>query len=263
MRYWFVLFLSAFWCLSVYSQNKTGKEPLFGKGKETYTVKSNALKGAVFYLVSGHGGPDPGCIGRYQGKELHEDEYAYDIVLRLGKALLERGAKVYFIIQDSKDGIRDQAILNNRKTETCMGKAIPLNQIERLQQRCDAINRLYRQDKSTYKRAIFIHVDSRSRNKQTDVYYYYAPKSKYGKHLADALCRTFRAKYNRHQPGRGFDGTVSSRNLYVLKNTIPVAVFLEVGNIQNARDQKRLVIADNRQALANWMTEAIVADYKK
>ena len=263
MRYWFAFILSVFLCGTVYSQNKTGKETLFGKGKSVYTVKSNSLKGAVFYLVSGHGGPDPGCIGHYQGKELHEDEYAYDIVLRLGKALLERGAKVYFIIQDRKDGIRDQAILNNRKTETCMGKAIPLNQVERLQQRCDAINRLYRQDKSAYKRAIFIHVDSRSRNKQTDVYYYHAPKSKNGKRLADCLRRTFHAKYNRHQPGRGFDGTVSSRELYVLQNTVPVAVFLEVGNIQNARDQKRLVIANNRQALANWIAEGIEADYKK
>lgn len=52
-----------------------------------------------------------------------------------------------------------------------MGKAIPLNQIARLQQRCDAVNRMYRKDKSSYKRAVFIHVDSRARNNQTDVYF--------------------------------------------------------------------------------------------
>ena len=43
----------------------------------------------------------------------------------------------------------------------------------------------------------------------------------------------------------------------------PWLFFLEVGNIQNARDQKRLVIADNRQALANWIALAIEKDYKK
>lgn len=245
------------------TKKKTGKEPLFGKSQATYTVTSDALKGAVFYLVSGHGGPDPGCIGKYKGKELHEDEYAYDIVLRLGRELLKRGAKVHFIIQDAKDGIRNTAILNNSKRETCMGKAIPLNQVERLQQRCDAINSLYKKDKSSYKRAVFIHVDSRSRGKQTDVYFYHAPGSKYGKRLARQLQKTFKAKYDRHQPNRGFEGTVSERNLFVLKNSTPYAVFLEVGNIQNARDQQRLVIPDNRQALANWITEAIVADYKK
>ena len=242
-------------------KGKNRREPLFGKEYAAYTVTSSSLKGATFYLVSGHGGPDPGCIGKYRERELHEDEYAYDIVLRLGRELLKRGAKVHFIIQDAKDGIRNAAVLNNSNRETCMGKAIPLNQVARLQQRCDAINRLYRKDKSKYKRAVFIHVDSRARGKQTDTYFYYAPGSRYGKRLAQKIRQTFKAKYDRHQPNRGFEGTVSERNLFVLRKSVPVAVFLEVGNIQNARDQKRLVIADNRQALANWITLAIEKDY--
>lgn len=262
MKYGRILFL-LFCILSLSVSAQKRKEPLFGKSHSSYTVTSSSLKGAVFYLVSGHGGPDPGCIGKYQGKELHEDEYAYDIILRLGRELLERGAKVYFIIQDSKDGIRDSYILKNSKRETCMGKSIPLNQIERLRQRCVAINWLYKKDKSSYKRAVFIHVDSRSRNNQTDVYFYHAPKSKYGERLAKEIQKTFKNKYREHQPGRGFDGTVSERNLYVLRNTTPVAVFMELGNIQNALDQKRLVIPNNRQALANWIAEAISKDYTK
>ncbi len=246
--------------ISVSSQ--TRREPLFGKASASYNITSSSLKGASFYLVSGHGGPDPGCIGKYKGHNLHEDEYAYDIILRLGRELLKRGAKVHFIIQDAKDGIRNTYVLNNSKRETCMGKKIPLNQVERLQQRCNAVNRLYRKDRSNYKRAVFIHVDSRSRSKQTDVFFYHAPKSTLGKRLVTEVQGTFRSKYQKFQPNRGFDGTVSERNLFVLRNTTPVAIFLELGNIQNAQDQKRLVIPDNRQALANWITEAIVADYK-
>lgn len=250
--------------LAVSGSAQTRTEPLFGKKEQTYKITSNSLKGAVFYLVSGHGGPDPGCIGKYQGKELHEDEYAYDIILRLGRELLQRGAKVYFIIQDKKDGIRNTYVLKNSKRETCMGKKIPLNQIERLNQRCDAINRLHRKERQAkYKRAIFIHVDSRSRHNQTDVFFYHAPGSKYGERLAKSIQSTFRAKYKKFQPNRGFDGTVSSRNLHVLRNTTPIGVFLELGNIQNAQDQKRLVILDNRQAMANWMTEAIEKDFKR
>ena len=248
---------------AVTAKNKSKKEPLFGKKYQTYTISSNSLKGATFYLVSGHGGPDPGCIGRYQGKELHEDEYAYDIILRLGRRLMENGAKVHFIIQDAKDGIRDSYILNNSKRETCMGKAIPLNQIARLKQRCDAVNRLYKKDKGTYKRAVVIHVDSRSKRNQLDVFAYHAPKSKKGKQLGEEIMNTFERKYHQHQPKRGFDGSVTERNLYVLRNTYPVATFLELGNIQNSFDQRRLVIPDNRQALANWMTEALINDFKK
>ena len=249
--------------LSAKKERKLGYEPLFGKAQAAYKVTSSSLKGATFYLVSGHGGPDPGCIGKYQGHELHEDEYAYDIILRLGRELMKRGAKVHFIIQDAKDGIRNQAILKNSKRETCMGKAIPLNQVARLKQRCDVVNALYRKDKGRYKRAIFIHVDSRSRRNQTDVFFYHAPGSSKGRVLTRELQRTFQSKYRQHQPNRGFDGTVSERNLYVLRNTAPVAAFLEVGNIQNAQDQKRLVIPNNLQALANWITEALVKDYKR
>ena len=160
--------------LPVSAQKKkqaSGKEPLFGKAMASYPIASNELSGACFYLVGGHGGPDPGAIGTYGGHKLHEDEYAYDIVLRLGRELMMRGAKVHFIIQDKKDGIRNEKILKNSKRETCMGQAIPLDQVARLRQRSQKIDQLYKKDKSNYKRAIFVHVDSRSQGKQTDVYF--------------------------------------------------------------------------------------------
>ena len=261
-----ILLLSFVLCLCVSAQQKkkpaTGKEPLFGKALATYTISSRELAGATFYLVGGHGGPDPGAIGTYQGHKLHEDEYAYDIVLRLGRELMMRGAKVHFIIQDKKDGIRSGAILKNSKRETCMGKEIPLDQTARLRQRAQMIDQLAKKDKSAYKRAIFVHIDSRSQGKQTDVFFYHAPGSKQGKRLAERMRNTLASKYKRHQPGRGFNGTVSERGLYVLRNTQPVGVYLELGNIRNSRDQQRLVLESNRQALAKWIAEAIVADYK-
>lgn len=158
------------------------------------------------YLVSGHGGPDPGAIGKVGNRELHEDEYAYDIILRLGRALMEKGAKVHIIIQDEKDGIRDDRYLSNSDRETCLGQTIPLDQIARLQQRCDAINRLTYKDKEKYKRAIFIHVDSRGHKDQVDVFFYHSPGSKLGKRLTENIHKTFERKYDKHQPNRGFRG---------------------------------------------------------
>ena len=263
LSFLFLLLLVGTPALAKGKKTAKGKQPLFGKELATYPIVSQELKGACFYLVSGHGGPDPGAIGTYGKYKLHEDEYAYDITLRLGRELLMRGAKVHFIIQDKKDGIRKGAVLRNSKTETCMGKKIPLKQNERLKQRCVQVDKLYRKDKSSYKRAVFIHVDSRSRKKQIDVFFYHAPGSTQGKRLATNIRNTFESKYKQHQPNRGFDGTVSARNLYVLRNTQPAAVFLELGNISNPRDQKRLVVEDNRQALAKWVAEGIVKDYKK
>lgn len=243
-------------------KGKIKKESLFGTELQNVTISSNELNGACFYLVSGHGGPDPGAISRVGGVELHEDEYAYDITLRLARRLMEHGAKVHIIIQDKKDGIRNDKYLSNSKRETCMGKAIPLNHTKRLKQRCDVINRQYRKDKERYKRAIFVHVDSRRRKEQIDVFLYHAPGSTQGKRLASNIWKTIESKYKQHQPGRGFTGTVSGRGLYVLRQTSPIAAFLELGNMQNEKDRKRLIIPNNRQALANWICQGIIKDYK-
>ena len=243
----------------------TINEPLFGKQLANVKVTSNRLAGACFYVVSGHGGPDPGAIGKVGRYELHEDEYAYDIALRLARNLMQEGAEVHIIIQDAKDGIRDDSYLSNSKRETCMGDAIPLNQVQRLQQRCDKINALYRKDRKNhpYCRAIFIHIDSRSKGKQTDVFFYYSNKKGDSKRLANNMKDTFESKYDKHQPNRGFSGTVSGRNLYVLSHTTPASVFVELGNIQNTFDQRRLVINSNRQALAKWLMEGFLKDYKE
>ncbi|EJX00871.1 N-acetylmuramoyl-L-alanine amidase [gut metagenome] len=244
---------------------RTFREPLFGKELADVKPVGERLKGACFYVVSGHGGPDPGAIGRVGRKKLHEDEYAYDVALRLARQLMLEGAEVRMIIQDAKDGIREDPYLKNSKRETCMGSAIPLNQTARLQQRCTVINNLYRKDRQrfSYCRAIFLHVDSRSKGAQTDVFFYHAPKSVQGERLAGTMKRTFESKYGRHQPSRGFRGTVSERNLYVLLNATPVALFVELGNIQNTFDQRRFVMSSNREALARWMKDGFVTDSRR
>lgn len=239
-------------------------EPLFGEKYAKFKQRTNDLDGAVLYLVSGHGGPDPGAIGHYMNKPLHEDEYAYDVTLRLARKLMENGAKVYVIIRDAKDGIRDVAILPISNRETCMGKQIPLSQLERLKQRTDAVNKLYSKDKDAkYKRCVVLHVDSRGKGKKLDVFFYHHPNSEKGKCLANFLADTFADKYGEHQPSRGFSGTVSCRELYVVRNITPPVAFVELGNIQNKSDQLRFVKPNNRQALANWLYEGIKKDFDK
>lgn len=242
---------------------KTVVEPLFGKQYARVKRTSSRLSGACFYLVSGHGGPDPGATATIDGHELHEDEYAYDIVLRLARYLLAEGAEVHIIIQDAKDGIRNGAYLDNSKRETCMGDAIPLNQVMRLQQRCTKVNTLYRRDRRRYSycRALFVHVDSRGVGKQMDVFFYHAEGSKWGSRLASSLRDTFEAKYGWHQPTRGFEGTVTGRGLYVLDHTVPPSAFVELGNIQNRNDLRRLISSANRDVLARWLRDGIVKDF--
>ncbi len=247
------------------SENQTGATyPIFGKKYETISPQSTNLKGAVYYLVGGHGGPDPGAIGKLNNKTLCEDEYAYDVTIRLAKNLLEHGATVYMITRDPNDGIRDESYLSPDKDEVCYPNLkIPLNQTKRLRQRKDAVNKLYLKHKGQYQRMIAIHVDARSKGDNIDVFFYYDKRSQPGKDCALVLQKTFQDKYNEFQPNRGYHGTVSPRNLYVLKYTYPVAVYIELGNINHHRDQQRFIPSDNRQALAKWLTEGLIKDYKK
>ena len=240
------------------------EEPLFGKEHEKVRIQDRKLENAVFYLVSGHGGPDPGAMGKMGNHRLTEDEYAYDVTLRLGRALLQHDAKVYFIIRDPKDGIRDEYYLKNNTDEYCYPhQTIPLDQNQRLRQRAATVNELYRRDASSpYKRCIIIHVDARNRHRNIDLFFYHYQKSKRGRQLAEAMRRSMQVNYKENQPNRGYNGTVSSRRLYMLTRTNPTAVYIEMGNINHTRDQQRLIYPDNRQALADWLTEGIVKDYQ-
>ena len=236
---------------------------IFGKKYEDVEITDSDLNGAIYYLVSGHGGPDPGAIGRYGSNNLCEDEYAYDVTLRLARELIKHGATVYMITRDLNDGIRDDSFLKADKDEVCYpDKRIPLNQIKRLQQRTGVVNNLYKKNKPSFQRMIVIHVDSRGTGENIDVFFYHDKRSTTGLKAAQILQKTFQEKYSEHQPGRGYHGSVSTRNLYVIRNSYPVTVYIELGNINHFRDQQRFIIADNRQAVANWLSEGLITDFK-
>ncbi|SEK80683.1 N-acetylmuramoyl-L-alanine amidase [Maribacter orientalis] len=238
---------------------------IFGDKHKTVIAKSERLKGNVYYLVSGHGGPDPGAMGVYAGKTISEDEYAYDITLRLAKELLAHGAMVYIIIQDENDGIRDERVLEIDHDEVAYpNKTIPLNQVARLKQRVEIVNDLYKSNKGKYQRLIVTHVDSRSVGQNIDVFFYYHENSKNGKKLAESIHTTFDAKYKKYQPNRSYAGTFEDRtSLYLVKKTHPAMTFIEIGNIRNAKDQVRIVDPDNRQALAKWISEGVLLDFEE
>jgi len=238
---------------------------IFGEGHEFVISQSEKLKGAVYYLVSGHGGPDPGAMAVYGGTSIAEDEYAYDITLRLAKELLSHGATVYIIIRDDNDGIRDKRILKIDHDEVAYGdKTIPLNQVARLKQRVDIVNTLHKQNKGKYQRLIVTHVDSRSKGQNIDVFFYHHAKSKNGKKLAESIHETFQKKYKKYQPNRTYSGTFEDRtSLYLVKKTHPAMTFIEIGNIRNKKDQRRILDPDNRQALAKWISEGVLLDFEK
>lgn len=241
-------------------KKKKGEFKIFGEKYSKLTKKSSIFRGYIFYLVSGHGGPDPGAIGFKDGYELHEDEYAYDVTLRLGRNLIENGAKVFFLVYDKYDGIRDEKFLTTSSKEIFTTRdTISINQKERLTKGAEIINELYEKHKKNAKEqiSINIHLDSRETKQKIDIFFYHQENDKKGENIANSLLTTIKDKYDKNQPGRGYKGTVSTRNLFMLKNTNLTTIYIELGNIQNERDQIRFIEYNNRQAIANWLFEGL------
>jgi N-acetylmuramoyl-L-alanine amidase len=182
----------------------------------------------------------------------------------LARELLSHGAQVYVIVRDPDDGIRDERILEMDKDELILpDQIIPLDQKDRLEQRVDAVNKLYLKHKGKHQRLVVTHVDSRSKGQNIDVFFYYHEKSSNGKKLAESIHNTFKKKYKKYQPNRSYSGTFEDRsNLYLVKKTLPAMTFIEIGNIRNKKDQRRILDYDNRQALAKWISEGVILDYE-
>lgn len=240
----------------------TANYQIFGPNYKTVKKESNKLAGQVFYIVSGHGGPDPGAIGLREGNSLCEDEYAYDVCLRLTRYLCANGGIAYMIVRDPNDGIRDESYLKCDEDEKVYGdRTMSINQKKRLFDQAVVINRLYfKHLKQGIKKqcAINIHVDAIHKNIKRDIFLYHDPTSSAGKKIALAIQKLFDKKYKEHQSKRGFLGTVSPRVLFMLRETIPTSVYIELGNIKNSDDQRRIILVDNRTAVAKWIYEALL-----
>lgn len=238
--------------------------PILGKNHAHTPLVSSSLKGKVYYLISGHGGPDPGARGKRAGITLCEDEYAYDVTLRLLKLLLSHGATAYMIVRDPNDGIRNDNFLKCDKDEEVWGdREIPVNQKARLGQRTDIINTLTEHHKKMGQNdqtVIEIHIDSRGVTTETDVFFYYRDGSEPSMDLALKMHQVFIDKYKaKRGPGKRYSGSVNARDLFTLREThTRKAVYIELANIRNDWDQQRLVLSNNRQALANWIGEALL-----
>lgn len=236
--------------------------PIFGK-KYSYTpLKSNKLAGKVFYIESGHGGPDPGAVAKKGKHTLCEDEYAYDVAIRLVRNLIAHGATAYMITRDPNDGIRDEQFLKCDTDEVTWGNLkVPAPQKPRLFQRSNAINALYeKHHKQGVKeqQLIVIHVDSRGKRQQTDLYFYYHPDDPAGKKLANKMHKSMAINYKKHRKGRGYDGSVTARDLHMLRETLVTSAYIEIGNIRHPTDQQRIILPRNRQLLADWLFQGLL-----
>lgn len=129
--------------------------------------RARDLEGVHVILDPGHGGRDPGAIGR---TGIYEDEYAYDVVCRIRRILLtETKAEVHLTSKDRVTGyeVRDSSRLPSDKNEVLLTNPPYANSNSRISAnlRCFLVASIYRRLPSAAKRAnrvVFtsVHADS-------------------------------------------------------------------------------------------------------
>ncbi len=232
---------------------------IFGKKYEEVSIKDKSLKGKIFYVESGHGGPDPGAMFKREGRTMCEDEYAYDVSLRVARNLIAHGGTVFIITRDPNDGIRDGQMLTCDADErTYPDLRIPAAHKPRLFQRSDAINTLYEKYKKegiTDQRLIILHVDSRVKTLQTDIFLYYQTGNKISKQMGLNILENLK---DNHEGKRKYRGTLSSRDLHMMRECKVPTVYVEMGNLRNTVDLERIRTGAHRQEVADWLYEGFI-----
>ena len=232
---------------------------IFGRKYQEVPLLDKKLKGKIFYVEGGHGGPDPGAMTKVNGRSLCEDEYAYDVSLRVARELITHGATVYIINRDLNDGIRDgDYLLCDSDEKTYPDLKVPVAHKPRLNQRSDAVNTIYEKYRKlgiVDQRLIVIHVDSRGKSQQTDTFLYYQSSNEASKKIAKKMQQTLESKYARY---RNYKGTLTTRDLHMLRECKPNTVYVELGNIRNEFDRQRIMIKNNRHAIATWLAEGFM-----
>ncbi|MEZ4386402.1 MAG: N-acetylmuramoyl-L-alanine amidase [Candidatus Krumholzibacteriia bacterium] len=245
------------------------ENPAFGRYYAQYEQVSDELRDCVFYLSPGHGGPDPGTSANREGERICEDEYAYDIALRLGRELARHGARVEMVLAD--EGIRDTKFLTcDRDERFSDGTRISADQATRLQQRVDLVNRIDAglDPSMTHRRFLAIHIDFRAdRDRRVDFDLYHHASSEAGRRLAAILQATIERHYDARLGGRNFVGRIVGQtedaDFYVIRETRMPAVLLELANINNELDQLKFIVIDSRQRIAEWLCEGLIADRER
>ncbi len=162
----------------------------------------------IVCIDPGHGGPDPGALGRGC---VREADVVLDISLHLGRYLKQAGIDVIF----TRTTDVDLAPGNDDKEE--------------LQARCDVANNA-RADLF-----VSVHADAFTQSSVRGTRCYHYPTSVKGQAAARAIADSIRPMAQVAGASQNM-ATISSANYYVLKNTVMPAVLVETGFVTNETD---------------------------
>jgi N-acetylmuramoyl-L-alanine amidase len=189
----------------------------------TTTLLPSAISGKTIVIDAGHGGRDPGAIGR---TGLKEKDVNLDIAVRLKKYFSRVGVYVIMTREEDLDYGGENGATNLSK------------------KRRDLVYRVKMANNSKADLLLSIHVNSFPQSIWSGAQCFYDSKNSKSKLLAEAIQRSLVTKLG---PNRR---KAKSADYMILKNTNMPSVTVEVGFISNPREEEFLADAEYREKLA-------------
>ena len=185
-------------------KSKKDKQKEEKKSENKYAV-DGGLKGKVITLDPGHGGSDPGAIGK---NGTMEKDVTLEIALRVKEGLEEKGAKVYLTRTKDVDVYGPNA-----------------SAVDELQARVDVA------EKKKSDLFISIHINASTNAKLGGFSSYYYPKTANDARIADAIQKQLTSNFGVDDLG------IREANFYVIKRCSMPATLLELCFLSNPKEE--------------------------
>lgn len=184
-------------------------------------IWSWTLGNRVVVIDAGHGGVDPGAVGK--GKVLEKD-VTLAVSKRLQALVQQSGAKTIMVREDDSDLGTSQGLLKRKREDLA----------QRIQLAMDAQAEVY----------ISIHANSFPDAKLTGAQTFYHSDSPEGKLLAQSIQQELNSMTNGKRVVKG------NQDIYVLKKAHQAAVTVELGFLSNLEEEQLLTTPEYQEKLA-------------
>ena len=219
------------------------------------------LYGTVVVIDPGHGGQDPGSHGVFDGDAVYEDEYTYDVALRLRDLIKKEQGIAVLTTEDPEDRVREwhpsRVFPPDQSEVFALDKTRVRARTVGMRKRLAYANQIKRRYPKHRVVFIAIHFDVVGRRKDVVGVQVITPRRECP--LAAALAKEFDERMRSEHPiavvGR------EARNLYILNgsNSIKEKVLIELGNFNNPGDLWRIRNPEIRQDYAKRIVKALTA----
>lgn len=197
-------------------------------------IWSWTLGNRVVVIDAGHGGVDPGAVGK--GKVLEKD-VTLAVSKRLQALVQQSGAKTIMVREDDSDLGTSQGLLKRKREDLA----------QRIQLAMDAQAEVY----------ISIHANSFSDAKLTGAQTFYHSDSPEGKLLAQSIQQELNSMTNGKRLIKG------NQDIYVLKKAHQAAVTVELGFLSNLEEEQLLTTPEYQEKLAIAIYQGLCVYFTK